>query len=168
MNATDSISEDDTAYADTVDEAGVDEATRFDKVRLLVGHVYGRSQKLLIRPKLAVSIDEIIIRFTGGSGEIHRMKTKAVEEGYKWFVGSDSRTGYICYSTPDARLDARRGVYDCEAAGPSEGKTQNMMVSLVNDMWRNICPVRGQLLHSDEYCGIFVHKGNCACWDGAT
>ena len=50
-----------------------------------------------------LSIDEIMIRFSGQSSQTHVIKNKPVKEGYRWFVLIDSITSYILNFTPDGR-----------------------------------------------------------------
>eukprot|EP00171_Calliarthron_tuberculosum_P023663 IDg23663t1 len=98
---------DDEQTVEEVDEDAEYSETWFEKVRVLIDHVRETSLKLLLRPGLAVCIDEMMIKFEGRSAEMHCMKNKPIDEVYKWFVLADSKTGYVCWFTPDGRVGVR-------------------------------------------------------------
>eukprot|EP00171_Calliarthron_tuberculosum_P022483 IDg22483t1 len=74
---------DDEQTVEEVDEDAEYSETWFEKVRVLIDHVQETSMKLLLRPSLAVCIDEMMIKFEGRCAETHRMKSKPIDERYK-------------------------------------------------------------------------------------
>ena len=78
-----------------------------------------------------LSIDEMMIRFSGRSGQTHRMKNKPVKEGYKWMVLTDSVTSFIVNFTPDGRTAGVQGRGIDEVEHGSDGKIFSLIHYLV-------------------------------------
>jgi hypothetical protein len=77
----------------------------YAKVGCFLDHIGQVARKLCLRPGSYVSIDEMMKRFKGRSGQTHRMKNKPIKEGYKFFALCDTKTGYVYHMEPDGRLD---------------------------------------------------------------
>jgi len=88
----------------------------FHKVKPLMDHFRKTSQSLIYTLGSILSIDEMMVRFSGRSRETHRMKNKPIRSGFKMFClnGSD---GYSVDSTPDGRTPTCGKEYDDSDSG---------------------------------------------------
>ena len=77
----------------------------YGKISMFLEHVLSVSRRLCIRPGSKVSIDEMMKRFKGRSGQTHRMKNKPIKEGYKFFALCNVETGFVWNMIPDGRLE---------------------------------------------------------------
>jgi len=78
-------------------------ASYYDKVQPLLEHVQSTSKAYYI-PKTNVSIDEMIVRFTGRSTHTMRIRGKPTPEGYRILALCDS--GYTFAFLPESRVEA--------------------------------------------------------------
>lgn len=102
----------------------------FGKILALINHVRKISKLLLVRPGLTVSIDEMMVRCSGRSVETHRMKHKPIDQGYKCFAVTDSKTGFVCHFTPDGRVAGNDGLNEYSRANQDGGKLHHMLMYL--------------------------------------
>jgi hypothetical protein len=79
----------------------------YAKAAPLIDHINMVSRSLCRNPGFACSIDEMMKRFKGRSGQTARMKNKPIKEGYKFFSLCDVATGYVYNFIPDGRLVKR-------------------------------------------------------------
>ena len=64
-----------------------------------------RVSKMVCRwPSFKVSIDEMMTRFKGRSGETYRMKNKPIQSGYKFFALCCADTGFVWHIIPHGRV----------------------------------------------------------------
>lgn len=106
--------------------------------------IRGTSHCILIRPGLAVAIDEIMVQFTGRSEETHRIKNKPIGQGLKLFPITDSRMEYVCSFTPDGLMAGNNGRNEysrCDIVGV---KTYNMIMLLYDHVIRENVEKREQ------------------------
>ena len=75
----------------------------FDKLEPLLSHVRDTSKRLYT-PSSNVSVDEMMIRFSGRSAHTIRMKNKPVPEGYKVLALCDA--GYTYAFLPESRIES--------------------------------------------------------------
>ena len=94
----------------------------YHKAAPLVEHVNQTSKRICIRPSSRLSIDEMMKKFKGRSGQTCRMKNKPVKEGFKFFSLCDVESGYVFDMIPDGRL-AKSTIFD----------TVMMLVTLIPD-----------------------------------
>ena len=74
----------------------------FQKMKVLIDHVRKVNFFLIYHLGTILSLDEMMIRFTGRSLETHRIKNKPIKEGFKFFVLATIE-GFIVNFTPDGR-----------------------------------------------------------------
>ena len=98
----------------------------YHKVSPLMEHVRSTSLFFVVVLGMCLAIDEMMIRFSGHSNEMHRMKNKPIGEGYKFYVLACSMTGYVLFFTPDGRV----GLNEFEDTKKEAGKIARMMSSV--------------------------------------
>ena len=101
----------------------------YEKLAFLIDHTRNVSKSFIWILGTALSIDEMMIRFSGRSAETHRIKNKPIKEGYKFFVLA-TKSGYIVNFTPDGRKAARVGEQEYEEQR-GMGKIESMVLFLV-------------------------------------
>ena len=77
----------------------------FDKVKPFINHFRAVSMAMVFTLGTLLSIDEMMIRFMGRSGETHKMRNKPILQGFKFIVLTTIK-GLILYFTPDGRKAA--------------------------------------------------------------
>ena len=77
----------------------------YRKAELFVQILNEQSKIAVQHPSSNVSVDEMMSRFSGRSGETFRMDNKPIGEGYKFFSIVCSHTGYIWHMIPYGRLE---------------------------------------------------------------
>ena len=100
----------------------------FDKLQFLIDHVRSVNSNCLFVLGTILSIDEMMVRFSGKSIETHRIKGKPIREGYKLFVLA-TKNGFVVNFTPDGRTAAKKGGLEYKL-GQQLGKTESMMMHL--------------------------------------
>jgi hypothetical protein len=99
------LEQDDDRSALQADDVEREADTRwYKKAAPLIDHVNKISRTLCKHPGFALSIDEMMTKFKGRSGQTSRMKNKPIKEGFKFFSLCDSSTGYVWNFIPDGRL----------------------------------------------------------------
>ena len=78
----------------------------FEKLEPFIKHFRDVSEALIFTLGTNLSLDEMMVRFSGRSVETHRIKNKPIGEGFKFFVLSTSE-GYVVNFTPDGRRAAK-------------------------------------------------------------
>src|SRR4051812_34716049 len=79
----------------------------YAKVEPLLSHIHEILKKLYI-PSLNISVDEMIVRFSGHSIHIIRIRGKPTPEGYKIFALCDH--GYTYTFLPSSRVKQNKEV----------------------------------------------------------
>lgn len=97
--------EDDEDNNDAVDEERPADTRWYKKVASFFDHIMKVSKIICKRPGTICSIDEMMKRFKGRSGQTHRMKGKPIKEGFKFFSICDTETGFVYDMIPDGRLE---------------------------------------------------------------
>ena len=106
----------------------------YDKIKPMVDHVRETSLQLIHVLGSCLSIDEMMIRFSGRSFETHRIKNKPIGEGYKLFALSTS-SGYVVNLTPDGRVAAKTdGRQDYSIEKSEFGKIGTMIMYLIESI----------------------------------
>ena len=101
----------------------------YEKLTFMIEHIRQVSQEFVHVLGTILSLDEMMIRFFGRSGETHRMKNKPIKEGYKFFVLA-TKEGFILNFTPDGRKAARAGEQEYES-NRDMGKVESMILFLI-------------------------------------
>ena len=126
----DGSEEDDGNESSNVSETSTKKTVWYEKVQFLIDHVRDVSLSLIYVLGTIMSLDEMMIRFFGRSGETHRMKNKPIKEGYKFFVLA-TRSGFIINFTPDGRKAAVIGAQEYEH-DRSLGKVESMILHVIS------------------------------------
>jgi len=83
----------------------------YNKCAVFLDHVATTSRKICIKPGSRMSIDEMMKRFKGRSGQTTRMKGKPIKEGYKFWALCDALTGFVYEFFPDGCME-KQTIYD--------------------------------------------------------
>jgi hypothetical protein len=102
LEAEQSVDDEEEVQEDNV-EREVD-GRWYAKAAPLIDHVNKISRTLCKHPGFAVSIDEMMKKFKGRSGQTLRIKNKPIKEGFKFFSICDASAGYVWNFIPDGRL----------------------------------------------------------------
>lgn len=108
-------------------------ASYYDKVQPLLGHVQSVSKAYYI-PKTNVSIDEMIVRFTGRSTHTMRIRGKPTPEGYRILALCDSS-----YTFAFLRVEANVELKTPQQLLPGDQElntTSSMVIYMMNQLPR--------------------------------
>ena len=95
-----------------VDDTPEETDTRwYKKCAPFLDHVVCTSRNICTKPGSTLSIDEMMKRFKGRSGQTARMKGKPIKEGYKFWALCDATTGYVYEFFLDGRQQ-KQTIYD--------------------------------------------------------
>ena len=107
----------------------------FDKLQYLIEHVRSVNYNALFILGTILSLDEMMVRFSGKSEETQRLKGKPISEGYKLFVLA-TKDGFVVNFTPDGRTAAKKGGLEYDLS-KKLGKTESMIIHLVDIIERH-------------------------------
>ena len=119
------------------DKANTSEANKnlwFRKISPMVDYVCKVSKSLIFCLGTILSLDEMMIRFSGRSLQTHRVKNKPIGEGYKFFVLATS-SGFIVNFTPDGQTAKNKQEQEYED-DKSMGKVQTMILFIFQSVER--------------------------------
>ncbi len=154
-NNDDAAEEDDTFVAQTMERVQVDQEEEeedtcadggaqeevderksrkvslwFNKLEPIINHFRQVSEDLIFTLGTKLSLDEMMIRFSGRSKETHRIKNKPIGEGFKFFVLTTSH-GFVVNFTPDGRSAAKNNEQEYQD-DKALGKIDNMIMHLLS------------------------------------
>ena len=89
----------------------------YSKAAPMIDQCVTISKRICVTPGSRLSIDEMMKRFKGRSGQTHRMKHQPIKEGYKFFSLRDAETGFVYDMSPNGRLQSMT-FHDMKAVAP--------------------------------------------------